>query len=142
MKFECDQCGACCQGHLIVQAEDLDVMREPRLIEADPRLADKPVDEVLDELQSDFGRVITLACGESRPCPFLGADKTCTIYPTRPNDCVAMQAGDEQCQQARAEAGLAPLESVEEQQQAKYRAEYQRQLRLRECPGCGEAELF
>lgn len=35
-RYECDQCGACCTGRLIVQAEDLDVMREPRLIEADP----------------------------------------------------------------------------------------------------------
>ena len=142
MKFECDQCGACCQGHLIVQAEDLEVMREPRLVEADPRLADKPVDEVLDELQSDFGRVITLACGTDRPCPFLSTESKCSIYPTRPNDCVAMQAGDEQCQQARSAAGLEPLQSVEEQQQARYREEHLRQLRQRQCPGCGDTDLF
>ena len=85
-------------------------------------------------------RVVTLACGQA--CPFLSEGKTCSIYPTRPNDCVAMQAGDEQCQQARAEAELPPLQSLEEQQQANYRHEYLRQLRQQECPGCGESELF
>ena len=114
MKYECDKCGACCQGHLIVQAEDLDVLREPRLIEADPRLAGKPIDEVMAELQDDFGRVITLACGAARPCPFLDAGNTCSIYPTRPNDCVAMQAGDEQCQQSRQDAGLPPLQPLDD----------------------------
>jgi hypothetical protein len=31
------------------------------------------------------------------------------IYPTRPNACVAMQAGEEQCEQARIEMGLQKL---------------------------------
>ena len=140
--YECDQCGACCQGHLIVQAEDLDLMREPRLAAADPHFAGKSVDEVMAELQEGFGKVITLACGTNHPCPFLSTDSQCTIYPTRPNDCVGMQAGDEQCQLARTEAGLPPLPSVEELQQAKYRQEYLRQLRQRECPGCGDTEIF
>ena len=111
-KYECDKCGACCQGHLIVQADDLDVMREPRLIEADRHYAGRPVDQVLVQLQEDVGRAVTIACGH--PCPFLGADDECTIYPTRPNDCVAMQAGDEQCQMAREAAGLPRLELVRE----------------------------
>jgi len=53
-----------------------------------------------------------------------------------------LQAGDEQCQQARAEAKLPPLQSVEEQQQAKYELEYRRQLRQRQSPGCGDDELY
>ena len=108
LKYECDQCGACCSGKLIVQAEELDVLREPRLIEADSHYAGKGVDEVLTLLRQDFGRVVTLSCGQS--CPFLDPDNRCSIYPTRPNDCVDMQAGDEQCRYAREAAGLEPLE--------------------------------
>jgi Fe-S-cluster containining protein len=137
-QYECDKCGACCE-HLIVQAELLDVLREPRLLEADRFYRDRSSEESM-KLLGDEMRVVTLACGQA--CPFLSEGKTCSIYPTRPNDCVAMQAGDEQCQQARAEAGLPPLLSLEEQQQARYRQEYIRQLRQRECPGCGDTALF
>ena len=115
------------------------MVREPRLKDADHHYQDQRIDKVLEMLE-DGMRAVTLACGQA--CPFLSAEKTCSIYPTRPNDCVAMQAGDEQCQQARAAAGLSPLLSLEEQQQAKYRQEYIRQLRLRECHDCGDAEIF
>ena len=100
----CDQCGACCRGHLIVEADDLDVLREPLLISADPEYAGRSPDDVVRELQSDVGYCIALACGA--PCPFL-VDNRCSIYPTRPNACVGMQAGDEQCQMARREEGIA-----------------------------------
>ena len=108
--FVCDQCGACCKGHLIVGAEWVDVIREPRLIEADRYYRGKTVRQVVDEI-ADGMKMITLACGH--PCSFLGGDNRCTIYPTRPTDCVAMQAGDEQCQQARAAEGLPPLLPIE-----------------------------
>jgi Fe-S-cluster containining protein len=124
---------------LIVQAEWIDVVREPQMKDADRHYQGQNIDKVL-ELLEDGMRVVTLACGQA--CPILSAEKTCSIYPTRPNDCVAMQAGDEQCQQARAETGLPPLLSLEEQQQAKYRQEYIRQLRLRECPDCGDTGTF
>lgn len=106
-RYECDQCGACCKGNLIVEAEELDLLREPRLIESDPHYAGKSAEEVLVQLQTDVGRAIILAC--SRPCTFLGSDNKCGIYPTRPNVCVGMQAGDEQCQSAREAEGLPPL---------------------------------
>jgi Fe-S-cluster containining protein len=109
-KFECDKCGACCNGSLIVEVEDLDVIREPRLIDADPHWKGTPVEQVLYEIQTDMKAVI-IACG--KPCSFLGQDNQCTIYPTRPNCCVALQAGDEQCQEARAAAGLQPLLAIE-----------------------------
>jgi Fe-S-cluster containining protein len=105
--FECDRCGACCRGHLIVEAELLDVMREPRLLEADPRYAGKSAEAAVSELD-EFGRCLLLACGQ-RTCALLEVDGSCGIYPTRPNACVAMQAGDEQCQYARRAAGLEPL---------------------------------
>ena len=112
-RYECDQCGAYCNGSLIVEADEIDLLREPRLIEADPHLAGQSAEQVIEKFQKDFGLVILLACGTDRPCPFLAADQRCSIYPTRPNECVAMQAGDEQCQMARQAAGLSPLEPKE-----------------------------
>ena len=108
-RYECDKCGACCKGSLIVEADDLDVLREPRLIDVDRHHRGKSVEQMVLEIQTDMKAVI-LACGVS--CPFLDSDNACTIYPTRPNACVGMQPGDEQCQEARAAEGLAPLEPV------------------------------
>jgi Fe-S-cluster containining protein len=110
-QFTCDQCGACCRGTLIVEADDLDYLREPKLAQADPYYTSLKPQEVLDKLTAEFGTALIIACGQDRPCPFLSADATCSIYPTRPNACVGMQAGDEQCQQARLELGLEKLQS-------------------------------
>ena len=96
LRFECDKCGACCKGMLIVEADDLDVLREPRLINGDPECCGKSVEQIVSEIQQQ-GKIVLLACGT--PCSFLGTDNRCSIYPTRPNACVAMQAGDEQCQE-------------------------------------------
>lgn len=109
-RYECDKCGACCRGTLIVEADEIDLLREPRLIESDPHWQGRTAEAVLHELQSEFGKAIIIAC--SRPCKFLAADNQCGIYPTRPNACVGMQAGDEQCQGAREAAGLPPLEPL------------------------------
>ena len=104
-KYECDKCGACCQGHLMVEAYELDVLREPRLIAVDRHYAHKTVDAALEELQNEFKCVLVIG-----RCPFLSTDNDCSIYPTRPNVCVGLQAGDEQCQQVRQAEGLPPLE--------------------------------
>lgn len=111
LQYVCDQCGACCRGHLIVEADIIDLLREPRLIEADPYYSRLSPEEALKVLEEP-GRGLTIACGTEHSCQFLGADNRCTIYPTRPNDCVAMQAGDEQCQGARQATGLPPLEPL------------------------------
>lgn len=105
-KFQCDKCGACCQGSLIVEAQWIDVARELRLKEADQYYRDHSIAEVLELLRDEM-RVVTLACGYG--CPFLTEDKSCSIYPARPNVCIEMEAGDEQCQQARRSAGFPPL---------------------------------
>jgi Fe-S-cluster containining protein len=107
--YECDKCGACCRGSLIVEADDLDVLREPRLIDADPHHRSKSVGQMVHEIQNEWKAVII---GGGRPCTFLNADNGCSIYPTRPNCCVGLEAGDEQCQSSRADIGLAPLELV------------------------------
>ena len=39
--YECDRCGACCAGHLIVEAYHVDVLREPRLEPVDNIGSDK-----------------------------------------------------------------------------------------------------
>jgi Fe-S-cluster containining protein len=89
-----------------VEAYDVDVLREPRLVAADPGFASLSVDQALESLQDEFHCAII--AGPGRPCPFL-QDNACSIYPTRPNVCVAMQPGDEQCREARRAEGLAPL---------------------------------
>lgn len=103
-RYECDRCGACCKGHLIVECEDVDVLREPRLIDADRHHRGKTVERMLD----DYGRGMVVIIAISGSCPFL-ADDQCSIYPTRPNCCVGLQAGDDQCQEAREAEGLPPL---------------------------------
>jgi Fe-S-cluster containining protein len=110
-KYVCDNCGACCKGHLIVETDELDILREPRLIDADPHHCGKSVEQMVYEMQTDMKAVI-IAIG--KPCPFL-AENQCSIYPTRPNCCVGLQAGDEQCQESRAAEGLPPLLPLQDQ---------------------------
>ena len=100
--YECHKCGACCK-YLLVEAELLDILREPRLLEADPHYRGRAMNDVLAELRDEFRVVIP---SRADGCVFLSSDNTCSIYPTRPNACVAMEAGDEQCQEARRADGL------------------------------------
>ena len=99
-RYECDRCGACCRT-LIVEVTELDVLREPRIALAMVPFRQEPGFEA-DE-------VGMLACGGRHPCPFVKGDNLCEIYPTRPNCCMAFDAGSEQCQDARRMAGLPPL---------------------------------
>lgn len=101
--IECGRCGSCCRGTLIVEADWLDALREPRLLGADVT-GRQPT---IDDLFNDETRCIILAA--NAPCKFLGDDNLCTIYSTRPNDCVGMPAGDEQCLEARRACGLGSL---------------------------------
>ena len=110
LRYECDKCGACCKGHLIVECDSIDVLREPRLIEADCHHVGKTVQQMVDDIELQMKTVI-IACGTA--CPFLGTENTCGIYPTRPNCCVGLQPGDDQCQEARASEGLPPLLPLE-----------------------------
>lgn len=80
---------------------------KPRIIDADPHHRGTPVAKMVQEIQSEWKAVI-LACG--RPCTFLTEENRCAVYATRPNCCVGLQAGDEQCQAARKAEGIPPLE--------------------------------
>lgn len=117
MKYECDKCAACCR-QLIIEIDWIDVLREPSL-----KLVTEPFKVPPGfSIQNEDGEDIAdpdpymagamLACGSTHPCPKLDNENLCTIYPTRPNCCVAMSPGSEQCQEARAMAGLQKLEGV------------------------------
>jgi Fe-S-cluster containining protein len=104
--FECDGCGLCCNGSLIVEASALDLIREPRIQEAYPLTRGKNLDVKLPILEACW----VLGCGKR--CSFLGTDNRCGIYATRPNTCVAFAAGSVKCQGLRKDAGLSPLVAV------------------------------
>lgn len=108
VRYECDQCGACCK-QLLIEADWLDVQREPRLLQADKDYASLPIVEAMTLLEDEYRSVIV--GGPGRTCQFLCENK-CSIYPTRPNVCVGMQAGDEQCQEAREREALPPLAPI------------------------------
>lgn len=102
-KFRCDNCGACCKT-LIVEANYLDAMREPRLY------------EIFTGDKSDLrlgGHCVMLYDIEKKQCPFLDESCKCSIYLTRPNECVAVEPGDAKCQQARHMMGLPLLRDVD-----------------------------
>ena len=93
--MECKQCGNCCRG-LIIEIEHLDVVREPKLLYVATLLDGHGKIKFEDDMEKQY----LLACGESKPCPFL-VNNQCSIYPTRPKVCVAMEAGAEQFEMVR-----------------------------------------
>jgi Fe-S-cluster containining protein len=101
--YVCDCCGLCCQ-RLIVEANVVDVLREPRIE------TERPLGRRADSLSVLEACWIVALPG--RPCPFLTSERRCGIYPTRPHDCVAFIAGSAKCQQLREECGLPALASV------------------------------
>jgi len=94
-----------------VDAFEIDVLREPRIVTADPYYAGGSIEEAFRILQDEY-RCVLLA-GGGGPSVFLDPNNTCTIYAIRPSECVAMQAGDEQCQEVREAEILPPLEPID-----------------------------
>ena len=99
-QYTCDLCGACCQTYSIFASPE-DARREPRIVSECQKLA-----EHLDDGRFSL-RLFPLPFLDA--CPFLGEDKGCTIYETRPRVCRVIVAGDAQCQEARKHKGHAPL---------------------------------
>ncbi len=91
-QYQCDQCGACCR-RLIIEIDHIDVVREPRLLEAAEPFR-------LMDYETEWDQQYLLACGSDHPCKMLDGNR-CSIYPTRPNCCVGFEAGSDQCQAAR-----------------------------------------
>jgi len=113
--MQCEQCAACCKGHLIVEAYDLDVLREPHLAAADigDWTREMSYQTLMAELEQ-HGKCLVIAAGQE--CKFLRGNNTCAVYPTRPNVCVAMKPGSEECQQTRRAERLPPLQSMDGQE--------------------------
>lgn len=78
-------------------------------MEADPYHRGKTIETMLD----DFGKGMAVIIAIGTPCSFLAGHK-CGLYPTRPNCCVALQPGDDQCQDARRAEGLPALPPLPE----------------------------
>jgi len=94
----CDNCALCCQ-HLVVEANAIDVLREPRIDAARPLRKTREL-SILD--------ACWILARPGRPCSFLTPRKRCEIYPTRPNGCVAFLPGSPKCQELRKEHGMPP----------------------------------
>jgi Fe-S-cluster containining protein len=86
---------------LIVEADAIDVLREPRIQTESPLRHRARSLSILD--------ACWIVAGPGRPCPFLTPEGRCGIYPTRPHECVAFVAGSAKCQQLREESGLPTL---------------------------------
>jgi Fe-S-cluster containining protein len=120
MTTDCLRCGACCRS-LIVEADLLDALREPRIAAVCglpiPASDACSFDDDEDGEDPWNGRVAILSPrrtpdGHIAGCAFLDAANRCTIYPTRPNICVAFAPGSRQCREVRGletetEAGMA-----------------------------------
>ena|SRR4030042_2528276 len=84
--FKCQRCGQCCEkmglpwnGHNIEKmAEFLEMSSEDLMT------------RYYGDITIEDGEISTnLDFGLTTPCQFLGKDKTCQIYPVRPNECKA-----------------------------------------------------
>lgn len=99
----CDCCGLCCQ-QLIVEADAIDVLREPQIAKQRPLGRRSASLEILE--------ACWIVAMPGKPCPFLTTKRRCSVYPTRPAICVAFVAGSSQCQQVRRKSGLPPLKTA------------------------------
>ena len=77
---KCQKCGRCCRQAIIDDIYQVDLIREPRL------------KAVVEEFTTEPGRYMLLT-----PCPFLGKDNLCEIYPTRPDVCRNYELGGHFC---------------------------------------------
>ena len=73
--YECDCCGACCRGHLIVEVYEIDLWRQPALVDADVRRGPESPEEIMADLEQE-GSCLVIAGGENNPCFFLGPTAT------------------------------------------------------------------
>jgi len=93
----CKDCGLCCE-HLLVEADAIDVLREPKIDKERPLGKLRVPLPILD--------ASWLLAGPGMPCPFLSPQKRCEIYSSRPQVCVAFTAGSAKCQELRKAHGL------------------------------------
>ena len=102
VEFECDLCGACCRTFPIFASQQ-DAERQPRLAVEGRRLS--------PWLETPNWRYQLYPLPFHQTCCFLGEDKRCDIYATRPEVCREFAAGSTQCQEARVRIGLPLLQA-------------------------------
>ena len=75
----CDQWGACCKGHVIVEAYALDVLREPQVAAAEigEWTREMSYQSLMAELEQD-GKCLIIAGGQE--CRFFRGDNTQTLH--------------------------------------------------------------
>jgi hypothetical protein len=100
-QYECDGCGACCRSKL-VDVYEIDTLRNPRIAEQMNPLREPGLD----------GEIGYLNCVSNGGCVFLRDDYRCGIYITRPSVCVLYEAGSDDCQECRRNAGIPFFEPI------------------------------
>ena len=100
-EYECDGCGACCRTWRVLVSEE-DAQREPRIAQESKLLP--------EHVRSPGWDYLLFPLPFHEGCCFLRADQRCDIYDTRPRVCRDFAAGSQRCQEARAHAGLDPLQ--------------------------------
>lgn len=92
--MQCVRCGKCCRT-MILEPDEIDVEREPRLLEYAEKLKQPDIVDASYRWNNQYLL--------PSPCPFLRRTSEdgrycCIIHPTRPNMCVVFEAGiDEHC---------------------------------------------
>lgn len=84
--FKCQQCGQCC--------EKLGLSWDPNNIEKMAEFLNMDLEDLVTRYYGDIywengERFIRWDQTKRKPCPFLGEDKNCRIYPVRPKGCKA-----------------------------------------------------
>lgn len=84
--FKCQRCGRCC--------EKLGLPWDGNIIEKMAKFLKMNPEDVITRFYGDIimdngERAVKLDRNRTTPCPFLGKDKSCQIYPVRPSSCEA-----------------------------------------------------
>lgn len=79
LRFECTQCGACCERPGVIYMEDEDIARIAEHLKIS-------VEEVQSEMLTQEGGLWVIKVTRSRQCRFY-VDKKCTIHDIKPLQC-------------------------------------------------------
>lgn len=84
--FKCQQCGQCCEKLGLPWPSGRNLEEMAKFLKIDP---DDIIEQYYGKIVEDNGNKFIEKYREDRrtPCPFLGSDKNCKIYPVRPDPC-------------------------------------------------------
>jgi Fe-S-cluster containining protein len=101
VKIACDNCQALCCRKLIIEADEDDVRREPRIADEWKQLKGWEMEP--------YRRWCWVGI-KGGPCPFLDESNRCGIYDTRPGECRCFRVGGQHCRDLRETYGVDPAE--------------------------------